>query len=224
MKPLIVDEARFQKAVDAFDAYNAQDPNEEMVNGVSIPKELLYAQRMSKRLLEFLPDANESLQLAARSQHIGRWEIARSNFPMDKKGYFQWRNELKKHHASIAWRILNKCGYESESIEVALETPDTSGEAGIDLESSQRLKTVRALNADLHPSLQETGDGADPDADVPARDIETPQSIEDQINTSMTQTLKALDVKPPLSDSLDLDDDEEEDEKKGGFFSRFRRS
>lgn len=117
MKPLIVDEARFQKAVDAFDAYNAQDPNEEMVNGVSIPKELLYAQRMSKRLLEFLPDANESLQLAARSQHIGRWEIARSNFPMDKKGYFQWRNELKKHHASIAWRILNKCGYESESIE-----------------------------------------------------------------------------------------------------------
>lgn len=117
MKPLIVDEARFQKAVDAFDAYNAQDPNEEMVNGVSIPKELLYAQRMSKRLLEFLPDANESLQLAARSQHIGRWEIARSNFPMDKKGYFQWRNELKKHHASIAWRILNKCGYGSESIE-----------------------------------------------------------------------------------------------------------
>ena len=46
------------------------------------------------------------------------------------------------------------------------------------------------------------------------------------MNTSMTQTLKALNVRPPIS-SLDVDDapdDNEEEEKKGGFFSRFRRS
>ena len=63
-----------------------------------------------------MPHANEYLQLAARSQHIGRWEIARSTYPMDKKGYFQWRNELKKHHASIVSRILSDCGYDQESI------------------------------------------------------------------------------------------------------------
>jgi hypothetical protein len=34
----------------------------------------------------------------------------------------------------------------------------------------------------------------------------------------MTQTLKALNVVPPV---IDVDDD---DEEKGGFFSRFKRS
>ena len=108
-------------------------------------------------------------------------------------------------------------------LEVALETRDTSGEAGIDLSASQRLKTVRALNTDLHPSLREPGNGDDPGPDVPARDLPTPEPIEDQINTSMTQTLKALDVRPPLSRDAD-DDDADDDENKGGFFSRFRRS
>lgn len=64
-------------------------------------------------------------------------------------------------------------------------------------------------------------EGSDPAADAPSREFETPEPIEDQINTSMTQTLKALDVRPPLSAH---DDEDEDDEKKGGFFSRFRRS
>ena len=68
---------------------------------------------------------------------------------------------------------------------------------------------------------------------APPSDVQTPDPIEDQINTSMTQTLKALDVRPPVLDRTarfddddDDDDDElsEEQEKKGGFFSRFRRS
>jgi hypothetical protein len=104
------------EAMSAFDAYNANDLSFEIDQGVAIAKELLYAKRMTKKLLDFMPQANECLQLAARSQHIGRWEIARSKYPLNKKGYFQWRNELKKHHASIASQILNKCGYDQESI------------------------------------------------------------------------------------------------------------
>ncbi len=100
--------------------------------------------------------------------------------------------------------------------EVALETTDTSSASGIDLAASQRLNAVRALNTDMQ-SLE----GSDPAADAPSREFETPEPIEDQINTSMTQTLKALDVRPPLSAH---DDEDEDDEKKGGFFSRFRRS
>lgn len=103
--------------MDAFDAYNSVDPNKEMANGLLVAKELLYAQRMTKKLLDYLPDAKEYLQLAARSQHIGRWEIVRSKYPMDKKGYFQWRNELKKHHAWVAAKILKENGYDDESIE-----------------------------------------------------------------------------------------------------------
>jgi len=114
---VIAKTARFNKAIEAFDGYNSKDINLEMADGVSVPKELLYAQRMSKKLLEFSPEASECLQLAARCQHIGRWEISRSNYPMDKKGYFQWRNAEKIHHANIARTILKENGYEDSDID-----------------------------------------------------------------------------------------------------------
>ena len=108
---------------------------------------------------------------------------------------------------------------EEPALEVSLETREHGGEAGLDLSASQRLKTVRALNADLHPSLREPTNES---SEQPA----APEPIEDQINTSMTQTLKALNVRPPISDRDapgSLDDDDEQ-QKKGGFFSRFKRS
>ena len=116
---------------------------------------------------------------------------------------------------------------EDPGLEVSLESPDHVSEAGLDLSASQRLKTVRALNADLHPSLREPGNGDDPGPDVPARNMSTPEPIEDQINTSMTQTLKALNVRPPVSNPAatdEADDDDHDDRKRGGFLSRFRRS
>ena len=100
--------------------------------------------------------------------------------------------------------------------EISIETHSPVANSGMDLSASQRLKTVRALNADLHPSLREP-------EKVPAAGSRAgsskPQPIEDQINTSITQTLKALKVPPQL-----MDDEPEEDESKSGFFSRFRRS
>ena len=87
----------------------------------------------------------------------------------------------------------------------------------MDLSASQRLKTVRALNADLHPSLREPGNdvaaNGSPDGGV------TPESIEDQINTSITETLKALKVPPSVAN-----EDNDEETGKSGFFSRFKRS
>lgn len=109
---------RFARAVEAFDAYNRRDPNLEMDDGKSYPKELLYAMRMSERLNAFAPGSPDYLQLAARSQHIGRWEIPRSKYPMHRKGYLKWRNELKGHHATIAERILQDCDYDTNTIEV----------------------------------------------------------------------------------------------------------
>jgi hypothetical protein len=100
--------------------------------------------------------------------------------------------------------------------EVTLEAPKNLDGGGMDLSASQRLKTVRALNADLHPSLREPEAAAAKPSAPPPAPVQPPESIEDQINTSMTQTLKALNVKPPTLD--------EDDEPKGGFFSRFRRS
>ncbi len=107
--------AEYEHALEAFDRYNSNDPNLETSAG--IPKELMYARRMTDRLLKYYPQAPGYLQLAARGQHIGRWEISRSQYPMDKKGYFQWRNKLKDHHAAIAEPILRSCRIGDEDIE-----------------------------------------------------------------------------------------------------------
>ncbi|HEY9006340.1 DUF4202 domain-containing protein [Ohtaekwangia sp.] len=108
---------RLEKAFITFDAYNANDLHTEEVNGQSHPKELLYGQRMTEWLNKFAPHAPEYMQLAARCQHIGRWEIPRNSYPMDKKGYLQWRNAEKFHQAKIAEQILLSCRYDSETIE-----------------------------------------------------------------------------------------------------------
>ena len=109
--------AQFDQAIAAFDEYNSNDLNQEEFNGNSFPKELIYAQRMTKKLNDIKPDATEDLLLAARSQHIGRWEIPRSSYAMDRNGYLKWRGQLKVHHSKIAERILTECGYDSEMID-----------------------------------------------------------------------------------------------------------
>jgi len=108
---------RLALAFKAFDEYNSKDPNVENVDGQKIAKELLYAQRMTDQLNAYAPNAPEHVKLAARCQHIGRWEIPRNSFPMDRKGYLQWRSKLGIFHGQIAERILSDCGYENETIE-----------------------------------------------------------------------------------------------------------
>ncbi|HZB11862.1 MAG TPA: DUF4202 domain-containing protein [Chryseolinea sp.] len=108
---------QFEKALTTFDAYNLNDPHLEEFEGKLVSKEVLYGQRMSARLSDFYPAAPEYLRLAAHCQHIGRWEIPRESYPMDKKGYLQWRNVLKTHHAKLAEQILQSCRYDEETIE-----------------------------------------------------------------------------------------------------------
>lgn len=109
--------SKFENAIRRIDAKNAQDPNKEVYKGQEYPKELLYAQRMSEKLLQFKPQVSEALQIAARAQHICRWQYPRNNYPMDRKGYLQWREEVKKIHADITSEILEEVGYQQEFID-----------------------------------------------------------------------------------------------------------
>ncbi len=97
----------FQKAIGLFDAANAADPHH---------KELLYAQRMSEMLERFDPEAPEAVKLAVRAQHIERWKIPRSNYPMNRQGYIQWRTGLYTYHAEIAGRLMKEAGYDDTTI------------------------------------------------------------------------------------------------------------
>ena len=108
---------KFKQAIQLIDAANSKDPFEEISNGTSYPKELLYAQRMSEQLTSFEPKASEAVQLAVRCQHICRWEIPRDSYEMNRVGYLTWRRDLAKFHAKKAANILNEVGYDSETIE-----------------------------------------------------------------------------------------------------------
>ena len=87
----------------------------------------------------------------------------------------------------------------------------------LDVSAAQRLATVRALNDNTAPAAARPTPAAAP-SQTTAPAAELPQSFEEQINTSMTATLKALNVsQQPVND-----DDDDDDE--GGFLGLFRRS
>jgi hypothetical protein len=102
----------FDQAQKLFDSHNSNDPKKTTVDGEEMPDALLYARRMSQKLMEYDAKASEHLQLAARSQHIGRWEIPRKDYSMDRTGYLLWRSQLKIYHAGIAAEIMEKVGYD----------------------------------------------------------------------------------------------------------------
>ena len=106
----------YQAAIAAFDQANAEDPNMEMAEGKEYPKELLYAMRMTEMQERYAPTASEAVKLACRAQHIQRWKSARSDYPMDKKGYMLWRTNLYKLHAETAGNLMRQVGYDDEMI------------------------------------------------------------------------------------------------------------
>lgn len=103
---------RFAAAIRRFDAENSRDPNQE--DGQ--PRERLYAERLTGWVLKLCPDASEALRLAARCQHICRWESPRENYPMTRPGYLKWRADLKKFHAEKSGAILREVGYDDDTI------------------------------------------------------------------------------------------------------------
>lgn len=82
-----------------------------------VAKERLYAERMRIRLSLFAPNSSEELQIAAYCQHIQRWTIPRSDYPMDKVGYKRWRTDLGKFHANTAAELMAEQGYDETAME-----------------------------------------------------------------------------------------------------------
>lgn len=107
---------RLAQVFSLIDAQNSQDPNIENTSSGAQPKELLYAQRMTEKLLQFEPNVSEQVQIAARAQHICRWKIARNSYPMDRVGYLKWRQDLKKFHADLTAKLLRQVGYNDDFI------------------------------------------------------------------------------------------------------------
>jgi len=112
------DSLRYARAIALFDAANAEDPRLEMgPDGEAVPRELLYAQRMTDMIDRFAPDASEVARLAVRAQHIQRWKTPRDSYPMNRDGYLQWRAGLYRFHAETAGRLMQEAGYDDQTID-----------------------------------------------------------------------------------------------------------
>jgi hypothetical protein len=117
----------YLSAIAAFDQANGEDPNKDTHDGKEYPKELLYANRMGEMQERYIPEASDSVKLAVRAQHIQRWKIARSEFPMDRQGYLQWRTKLYKFHAETAARLMQEAGYDNEMTERVMNIVSKKG-------------------------------------------------------------------------------------------------
>ena len=117
MAPDAAGPGRFERAVAAIDAANADDPSRIVVRGVVRPKELAHAELVTEWVRRLRPDASEELLLAARAHHVRRWEIPRDSYPDGRSGYLRWRRALHEVHAHVVGEILEDAGYETAAVE-----------------------------------------------------------------------------------------------------------
>lgn len=108
---------RLSQTLLRFDQYNGTDPHLFVWQGETCPQELFLAQKLHEWVVKLAPDATEPLILAARCQHIGRWEIPRDSYPEGRIGYLTWRKALARHHAGIAEGILRDAGYSDDMVD-----------------------------------------------------------------------------------------------------------
>jgi len=107
---------QFDAVIKAIDAVNAEDPRVTVLDGIEHPYETIYADRMTETMQRMYPEASELLRIAARAQHIRRWQIPRETYPRNKEGYQKWRLEMRQLHADLVGGIMGENGYSAEDI------------------------------------------------------------------------------------------------------------
>jgi len=110
-------QGRLAEAMSAIDALHDQDPARVTVDGRTVARERLYAERMTAWLDRLCPDASDALQLAVRAQHLCRWKLPRGAYPEGRAGYKQWRSELLRRHGADAAQTAAAAGYPEDVCE-----------------------------------------------------------------------------------------------------------
>jgi hypothetical protein len=152
----------FNIAIELIDEANSKDPNKATADDKDWPKELLYSHRMSEMIEHYAPEADDAMKLAMRAQHIQRWKLPRSNYPMNRKGYHQWRTKLYQYHADTAAELLKKAGYDEAFIErVKLAVSKKSLKSSPDTQLLENISAMVFIEfymlnfVDKHPEYSE---------------------------------------------------------------------
>jgi hypothetical protein len=152
-------ESAYSLALSLLDEAHSQDPNTATVGGKNVPYELHYAEKMTKYLEKRAPSASDVLKLAIRAQHLRRWEVPRSNYPLTRAGYYSWRTGLKKRQAQQAKEICIQAGVKVEDADRVAALVNKEGLNKGD-EESQILEDVACL-VFLDDQFEDFKDGYD---------------------------------------------------------------
>lgn len=96
-----------------FDALNSEDPRTLDFEGVTRPRELVRADWLEAALYEIEPSPSLALRIAARSQHLARFRVPRSDYPPGREAYLRWRRDLAKMHQELTGAILEELGFDA---------------------------------------------------------------------------------------------------------------
>ena len=113
---MISESVQFRQVIQKFDAVHRQDPRKVTVNGKQITWSLLYHRRLTYWIRRLEPNASKALLIAARCQHLSRWNLPRDDYPKGRSGYKNWRKNAAKVHAQEAAKILREVGYKETII------------------------------------------------------------------------------------------------------------
>ena len=111
-----INDPQLHKAFAIFDSIHQKDPKLKIVSGQATSYSTLYHHKLSEWIDRIVINPSVPLRLAARSQHIQRWSIPRSTYPMNKLGYRRWRTKLAQFHAKTAADILRQVNYDEYTI------------------------------------------------------------------------------------------------------------
>jgi len=150
---------KLEQAFEKFDNYNRKDPHVFLWEGISYPQEYFLALQLHKWVQKLDTNASESLLLASRSQHIGRWEKPRERYPNDRVGYLTWRKDLGQYHAKLACQILKDLGYTQDVIDktetIILKKGIKSNPDVQTIENALCLVFLQFQYEDFHPKHDE---------------------------------------------------------------------
>lgn len=130
-------------ALAEIDKANYADPNVDLLAGKRLPKEYVYSLHMTRWLYELEPEPSARMQVACRAQHIERWKIPRSDYPLGRKSYYQWRQACGRMHGRRAAEIMAGCGFPEQECE-RVETILTKRELRKDADT-QLLEDVACM-------------------------------------------------------------------------------
>ena len=110
------DPALVASILDAVDRANAEGPESVTVDGITRPKEVVHAERMTYWLPVLDPDPTAAQRIAARAHHFRRWAVSRVDYPEGRAGYLRWRRDQKARHVREVGDLLKGLGADDDLV------------------------------------------------------------------------------------------------------------